>query len=528
MCESFNREMLKRIDGEEIELHAEDSVQTENQKLREKAFKYLNQQDEDVSKTAGFAKTINIKIGARIMLRRNIDASIGLINGAIGEVVAVQKNENGKIEKIDVRFGNTIHQIERVSVNFEIFQGLYMTRKQFPITLSYAITAHKSQGISLKTAIIDAGSLNFAYGQIYVALSRLTFLEGLHLINLDPHRIKADPRPIAEYNRLRAKFRPDLPQFEMIPFPDIPKRPDQRWMIPKRFLNVQTKGSVEVENVPLDIIGLSNQTDKNIDFMNATMQILLHNNRVRKEILALPRNNFLKNCLNGYMDKTLKGLAVFPEIQQFLAESQNVSIIKFLNFISRQNPTISKCFHCIVSTIYHCPTCKKSVVFESNEDILTLNIDSHSDDRIFTLNEIFDANFNGRNIITRYCTVCEQNSEMIEQKFLRANGQIIFFRIFHVGKNETLKDEINPNHPQTKEKHIRVKSVPSFKITINGFPFEVGGVIMKEVQKLNTSYSCLVKGIDKKWTFLRDLLIRIQCFPRNSKNVDIFILQQKL
>ena len=59
--------------------------------------------------------------------------------------------------------------------------------------------------------MIDVGNSVFTCGQTYVALSRVTTLAGLHIINLDPRQVKASPKAIAEYNRLRKEFRQDLP-----------------------------------------------------------------------------------------------------------------------------------------------------------------------------------------------------------------------------------------------------------------------------------------------------------------------------
>jgi ATP-dependent exoDNAse (exonuclease V) alpha subunit len=52
---------------------------------------------------------------------------------------------------------------------------------QFPLRLAWAVTIHKSQGKSYDAAIIDLGPRSFAPGQTYVALSRITALEGLYL-----------------------------------------------------------------------------------------------------------------------------------------------------------------------------------------------------------------------------------------------------------------------------------------------------------------------------------------------------------
>ena len=76
--------------------------------------------------------------------------------------------------------------------------------------LAFAITIHKSQGLSVRTAIVDAGPTNFGPGMVYVALSRVTSLSGLHLIDLNKAKITCDHKAIEEYNRLRQLYAPHL------------------------------------------------------------------------------------------------------------------------------------------------------------------------------------------------------------------------------------------------------------------------------------------------------------------------------
>ena len=65
---------------------------------------------------------------------------------------------------------------------------------QFPLRLAWAVTIHKSQGKTYERAIVDLGSGAFAPGQTYVALSRLTSLDGLYLSRpLRPSDIRVDP-----------------------------------------------------------------------------------------------------------------------------------------------------------------------------------------------------------------------------------------------------------------------------------------------------------------------------------------------
>ena len=80
-------------------------------------------------------------------------------------------------------------------------------RTQFPLTLAYACTVHKVQGLTLKNVVISFDLLkqrSFNYGQIYVALSRSTTLQGLHILgNIEMKHVKANPKVDKEYERLR-------------------------------------------------------------------------------------------------------------------------------------------------------------------------------------------------------------------------------------------------------------------------------------------------------------------------------------
>ena len=74
--------------------------------------------------------------------------------------------------------------------------------KQVPLILSWAITIHKSQGITLESAIIDAGDDIWEHGQTYVAFSRVKSLEGLYLHRFNHERISTDPRVKKFYDSL--------------------------------------------------------------------------------------------------------------------------------------------------------------------------------------------------------------------------------------------------------------------------------------------------------------------------------------
>ena len=86
------------------------------------------------------------------MLRRNIDITLGLVNGAIGIVTSIFPscdNNDSDMVKIVLATGLGF-KIERVSVKFKIMDRVYVMRKYIPHCLIYGITIHKSQKLSLK------------------------------------------------------------------------------------------------------------------------------------------------------------------------------------------------------------------------------------------------------------------------------------------------------------------------------------------------------------------------------------------
>ena len=137
---------------------------------------------------AGLEAVLTLAIGARVMLRRNIDVTMGLVNGAMGTIVGIYSTHVLiKFDQIDKPC-----QIEKRTTKFMLMKNMYIHRKQYPLIIAFAITIHKCQGLSLDTAIIDLSQEVFGNGMAYVALSRVRTLSGLHLITLDPGCIRAN------------------------------------------------------------------------------------------------------------------------------------------------------------------------------------------------------------------------------------------------------------------------------------------------------------------------------------------------
>lgn len=128
-----------------------------------------------------------LKIGAQVMFTKN-SFDIGYVNGTLGEVVGFSEDENPIVK---IRSGR---RIEVTPDEWTIADGerVLATIAQIPLRLAWAITVHKSQGMTLDGAIIDL-SKAFEYGQGYVALSRVRTLDNLFLIGLNSRALEVHP-----------------------------------------------------------------------------------------------------------------------------------------------------------------------------------------------------------------------------------------------------------------------------------------------------------------------------------------------
>ena len=184
-----------------IEIQALDELACMNNKMKENAQEHLTKMDKDDRNTAGLEKCLRLSKGTRVMLRRNIDTGKKLVNGSTGTIINFEYDQRNQVQQIIIQFDGIKDPIEikRDKRKIRIFDHAYVYREQFPITCAYAITVHKSQGLSLKCVMADLGDSIFSDGQIYVALSRVQSLSGLHIININFNKIKASSKAIAFY-----------------------------------------------------------------------------------------------------------------------------------------------------------------------------------------------------------------------------------------------------------------------------------------------------------------------------------------
>ncbi len=149
-----------------------------------------------------------LKVGAKVILLRN-DADRRWVNGSIAVVSRLEE------KRVWIEIDGKEHEVEPASweqrryaydvAQQKVVETVAGTFKQFPLRLAWALTIHRSQGLTLDKVYIDLGRGTFAHGQAYVALSRCRTLEGIALARpLRPVDIMFDPAAMGYRDRFMA------------------------------------------------------------------------------------------------------------------------------------------------------------------------------------------------------------------------------------------------------------------------------------------------------------------------------------
>jgi len=154
-------------------------------------------------------QTLEFKVGARIMMMNN-DSEGRWVNGTMGKILGVEKEDARNAIIVRLEDGTEADvaphkwEINRFFLESEAIKteviGSFI---QYPVTLAWALTIHKSQGKTFQKVVLDIGRGAFMPGQVYVALSRCTSLGGLVLKKpLYPRHIWSDQEVMAFVNNL--------------------------------------------------------------------------------------------------------------------------------------------------------------------------------------------------------------------------------------------------------------------------------------------------------------------------------------
>ena len=215
--DDYNKKKLDELSGSVFILKAKDQYPTNVKK--QDIDKVLGKTR---SETGGLDYKILIKESARVMLTTNISIPDRLINGQMGTIFKVIINQaNNTPTIVYIKFDdpnagkelinnyptpfareNNVVPIEPVLARIKIRPGKASSpeiqRVQFPITLAWACTVHKVQGLTLDKVVLCTDLIKqraFNYGQIYVALSRATSLQGRFILGqIESKHVKANSR----------------------------------------------------------------------------------------------------------------------------------------------------------------------------------------------------------------------------------------------------------------------------------------------------------------------------------------------
>jgi ATP-dependent DNA helicase PIF1 len=148
-----------------------------------------------------------LKVGAQVMLLKNLSVNKGLVNGARGVIVKFEDD----VPIVRFRTGSNYKaKLEKWSI--KVAGGAIVHRKQIPLKLAWAFSIHKSQGLTLDCVEMSLARV-FDAGQAYVALSRAQSLQTLRVLDFSAQQIWANKDVLSFYKR----FQKQIEQIKIFP-----------------------------------------------------------------------------------------------------------------------------------------------------------------------------------------------------------------------------------------------------------------------------------------------------------------------
>jgi hypothetical protein len=229
--DGFNDQMLHSSCPEIITISAVDILQLRQGKTKRRAAPAPK-------KGLSLAPVIHLAESARVMLIKNLDVRDGLSNGVTGTIVKIVPGRMplGQPEAVWIIFdearvgGNTRHKVPnppdvppnsiklQSQQEFFEFQGNKVTRYQYPLRLAWACTIHKTQGMTVPAAAVSLSRI-FASGMGYVALSRVSTIQGLYIQDFEDKRLYCDrtvPLAMSSMTKLNCDSMPLLQPFASV------------------------------------------------------------------------------------------------------------------------------------------------------------------------------------------------------------------------------------------------------------------------------------------------------------------------
>jgi len=187
--DQINQDELDKLSGKPIVFEAQDNCSA-----------YSSLMNEILPDT----KSITLKVGTQVMLTKNLDVTKGLVNGSRGIVTQFEK---GSMQLPTVKFLCGLEtKIKRETWIVKLSFDAAACRKQLPLKPAWAISIHKSQGMTLDCVEMSLSRV-FENGQAYVALSRARALKGLRVLDFERSCVRSNVDVLRFYRKLRENQR---------------------------------------------------------------------------------------------------------------------------------------------------------------------------------------------------------------------------------------------------------------------------------------------------------------------------------
>lgn len=239
---------------------------------------------------------LELKEGAQVMFVKNDPSREKLFyNGKIGIIISITEDQI-IVKCPDDHYEIMVSPLEWTNIKYEldpeskeVKEKIIGTFSQYPLKLAWAITIHKSQGLTFEKAIIDA-NLAFAHGQVYVALSRCKSFEGMVLSSpIEFNSVKTDGT-VSEYSRNASDNEPDENKLA------LSRKSFQQSLIFELF---------DFNHLKTEIYHLNKIGEDHHNILDPSFLTRLENIRTTAETDIYEVSNNFKKHLNSYLAQNL-------------------------------------------------------------------------------------------------------------------------------------------------------------------------------------------------------------------------------
>ncbi|OGI72695.1 hypothetical protein A3J61_00180 [Candidatus Nomurabacteria bacterium RIFCSPHIGHO2_02_FULL_38_15] len=247
-----------------------------------------------------------LKVGAHVMCTKN-NSKEGYVNGTLGVVTGFTSDSKYPIIKTN---NNKNIVIEPMDWIIEENNKIKAQISQVPLRLAWAITVHKSQGMSMDKAVMDLTDV-FEYGQGYVALSRVRNLEGLYLLGYNARAFEVHPEVLQKDAEFRTLSDMAQTKFENLGIDETNK-------MHKNFI-IASGGNIVADNEKVKNRNIKKENNKN-KLATATVTLNLWNEGMDVHEIAKARKLTPQTIWGHIEDLVLDGKITHPALGRLMTD----------------------------------------------------------------------------------------------------------------------------------------------------------------------------------------------------------------